>query len=510
MTGEPAVPEALALTGIIKTFGASRALDGASLVVRRGEIHGLIGQNGAGKSTIIKVLAGLYRPDDGTVAIGGERLSHVTPRSVEARGVYIIHQEPLLPPGFTVAEALFLGREPRFGPLLATRRMRRDAERIIAEQFGITIPGAALVSELSAAERQVVQITRALLEAPCVLVFDEPTAALVRQEAHRLFAIIRRLAAQGTAIVYISHYLEEVRDLCDRVTILRNGRDVGTVDPRKTPMAEMVARMINRDIDAMFPKRAVVQGAAVVELRNLSQTGGFQDVNLTLHAGEIVGLTGLLGSGAKEVVRALFGLGPVNAGQIVLRGEPVSIPSPGRAVARRFGLVPEDRRHQGIAPDISLRENVTLASLSRFTRFGFINGRRETQQVLGLIDRLGIKTPGTETRLRDLSGGNQQKVVLAKWLSADSDVYILDEPTVAVDVAAKVEIYRLLGELAARGAAILVLSTDLMELRGICDRILVMYRGRITQRLPPTEASADDILAAVTGADRASSVGEAA
>lgn len=495
-----AAAEALALTGIVKTFGASRALDGANLIVRSGEIHGLIGQNGAGKSTIIKVLAGLYRPEAGRIAIGGEPLAPVTPRAVEARGVHIIHQEPLLPPGFTVAEALFLGREPHVGPLLARRRMRQEAERIIAEQFGINIPGDLLIADLSAAERQVVQITRALLDQPRVLVFDEPTAALVRQEAHRLFAIIRRLAAQGTAIVYISHYLEEVRDLCDRVTILRNGRDVGTLDPRETPMAEMVARMINRDIDEMFPKRAITQGPPVLELRGFAQAGRFDPVSFTLHEGEILGLTGLLGSGAKEVVQALFGLHAATAGHLLVRGQPVSIASPGQAVARGFGLVPEDRRHQGIAPEISARENATLASLRRLTRFGLIDGRRERQQVQGLIERLGIKTPGTETRLRDLSGGNQQKVVLAKWLSAQSDVYILDEPTVAVDVAAKVEIYKLLGELAARGAAILVLSTDLMELRGLCDRILVMYRGRITRRLLPAETSADEILAAATGA----------
>ncbi|HTJ89402.1 MAG TPA: sugar ABC transporter ATP-binding protein [Acidocella sp.] len=492
--------EPLALRGIVKTFGATRALDNANLVLQPGEIHGLIGQNGAGKSTMIKVLAGLCRPDAGTVGIGGTPLPHITPRAVEARGVHIIHQEALLPPSFTVAEALFLGKEPHHGPFLASRRMRKDAERIIAAQFDIAIRGDALIGELSAAERQIVQIIRALLNRPSVLVFDEPTAALVRQEANRLFAIIRRLSGEGTAIVYISHYLEEVRDLCDRVTILRNGRDVATVDSRQTPVAEMVALMINREISDMFPKQQVPRGAPVLSVRSLRQAGNFENVTFSLHAGEILGITGLLGSGAKDVLQALFGLSRVDGGTIEVRGKPVAIPSPGRAVAHRLGLVPEDRRHQGIAPDISVRENVTLASLFKLTRFGLISARRERQQVDGLIARLGIKTPSGETRLRDLSGGNQQKVVLAKWLSAESDVYILDEPTVAVDVAAKVEIYRLLGELAARGAAILILSSDLMELCGICDSILVMYRGRITRRLSPAETTADEILAAATGA----------
>lgn len=407
----------------------------------------------------------------------------------------------MLPPGFTVAEALFFGREPRLGPLLAPRRMRREAEAMIAAQFGITIDGHALLGELSAAQRQIVQITRALLERPKALVFDEPTAALVRQEANRLFAIIRRLAADGTAIVYISHYLEEVRDLCDRVTVLRNGRDVATVDPRETPMAEMVGLMINRDITEMFPKQQVPLGAAALTVQSLSRAGVFEDVSFTLRAGEILGLAGLLGSGAKEVLQTLFGIGSVDSGRILVRDRPAALSSPGRAVAHRLGLVPEDRRHQGIAPEISVRENATLASLGSLTRFGLIDARQERRKVESLIERLGIKTPGPETQLRDLSGGNQQKVVLAKWLSAKSDVYILDEPTVAVDVAAKVEIYRLIGELAARGAAILILSSDLMELRGICDHILVMYRGRIVRRLSPDHATTDEILAAATGAD---------
>jgi ribose transport system ATP-binding protein len=492
--------EALALRDLVKTFGATRALDGANLVVERGTIHGLIGQNGAGKSTIIKILNGLYRADAGTIAIGGQTPPSISPRVIEQLGVHIIHQEALLPPSFTVAEALFLGAEPSHGPILAGRRMRRRAEEAIGAYFDLTLPRGALIGELSAAQRQIVQITRALLNKPRVLVFDEPTASLVRREANRLFGLIRRLRDEGTSIVYISHYLEEVRDLCERVTVLRNGRDVATVDPRATPMADIVSLMINRDIDEMFPKQAVPQGKPALALRGLGRAGAFADIDLTLHEGEILGLTGLVGSGAKEVLQTVFGLTRADRGEIEIHGQSAAVPSPARAIARRLGLVPEDRRGQGVALDISVRENATLASLQDLTRFGFIDTGRERRQVDGLIARLGIKTPGPEARVRDLSGGNQQKVVLAKWLSAQSDIYILDEPTVAIDVAAKVEIYRLLGDLAKRGAAILILSSDLLELQGICDRILVMYRGRIVRQLGAHETTPEAILAAAAGA----------
>ncbi len=494
---------ALSLQGLVKRFGATRALDGASLVVRRGSLHGLIGQNGAGKSTIVKILNGLLQPDSGSIAIDGRQVVDASPRLIERLGVHIIHQEPMLVPGFTVAEALFLGDEPRLGagrsPVVSWRTMRRRAEEAIASRFGLSLRGDTPLDQLGAAERQIVQITRSLLKAPRVLVFDEPTASLVRSEANRLFAIIRRLREEGAAVLYVSHYLEEVRDLCDTVTVLRNGRDVATLDPARTSVAGMAALMVDRDLGAMFPTRSSLPGAPLLEARGLGRSGAFADLSFTLRAGEILGLTGLVGSGAKELVAALFGLAPADRGTLLLHGRAVMPASPSEAVGLGIGLVPEDRRRNGVALDASVAENATLPGLVRFVRRFLLDRGREQEAVRGLIARLAIKTPGPDAPVGALSGGNQQKVSLAKWLGTGATLFLLDEPTVAVDVAAKVEIYRLLADLAAGGAGILLLSSDLAELRGLADRILVMHRGRLVAELRAADATADEILTAASG-----------
>ncbi len=492
--------EALALRGLVKTFGATRALDNASLVVRRGSVHGLIGQNGAGKSTIVNILNGLLTPEAGSIAVSGKPIGAASPRAIERLGVHIIHQEPLLVPGFTVAEALFLGDEPRQGPFVSWRAMRRRAEQAIASRFGLSIRGDDPVDCLGAAERQIVQITRSLLKRPRVLVFDEPTASLVRSEADRLFAIIRQLRDEGTAVVYVSHYLEEVRDLCDTVTVLRNGRDVATVDPRRSTIASMAALMVDRDIGDMFPQRAGGFGASVLEVRSLGRAGAFTDISFSLRKGEVLGLTGLVGSGAKELLGCLFGLAVADRGSILLRGRAAELRSPGDAVRQGVGLVPEDRRRQGVALDASVADNTTLPSLDRLVRRFLIDRRLQRNAVDRLIERLAIKTPGRDAPVRALSGGNQQKVALAKWLGAGATLFLLDEPTVGVDVAAKVEIYRLLAELASDGAAVLLLSTDLAELRGLADRVLVMHRGRLVREMSGRDATANEILAAASGA----------
>ena len=502
MTTPTPVP-ALAMRGLVKTFGPTRALDGATLEVAPGSVHGLVGQNGAGKSTLIKALAGLVVPDAGTIDLFGTRLERITPTRAELAGIAFIHQDRLLVPTATVGEALFLGREAsgsRFGVWRGA--LQRHADEALQGTFGLTLPRGALIRDLTTAQQQIVQITRALLSKPRLIVFDEPTAALTKQEVDSLFRAIAQLKAQGLTTLYISHYLSEIDQICDTVTVLRNGRDVGHVQPRSTPVAEVMRLMVDRDVKDLFPKVKASIGEPVLAVERLGSPGRFSDVSLTVRQGEILGLTGLLGSGAKELVQALFGLDAAKTGTVRLGGHLRRLASPTAAARRGIALVPEDRRVQGVALDLSVRENVTLASLGRVSLFGWLRRAAERTHVDRLIGELGIKTAGADAPVRTLSGGNQQKVAIAKWLSRQSDLYILDEPTVGVDVAAKTEIYRLIGRLAERGAAILILSADLDELVGICDRVAVMYRGRIVTEQRAADTSADELLhAALTGGD---------
>ncbi len=487
---------------IVKRFGGAQALAGASLAVRRGTVHGLVGQNGAGKSTLIKILAGLHRPDEGRIEVEGRAYESLTPHLCEELGIHFIHQDRLLVPTFTVGEALFLGREARLPgtPFLDRRAMQRRAEEILLNYFGLRLPKDALIGELSTAERQIVQITRALLNQPKVLVFDEPTAALVRREAETLFRLIRRLRDEGVTIIYISHYLNEIEELCDHVTVLRNGLDVASLPIAETSAKAIAGLMIERDITEMFPKSHVERGEEILKVENLSAPNRYDEVSFTLRRGEVLGITGLLGSGAKDLIRTLFGLEQAASGFIEMGGKPARLRNPIEAVDQDIALVPEDRRGHGVGLDLSLSENITLSSLARYTRFGFLKRKRERSDTDDLIRRLQIKTAGRDALVRTLSGGNQQKVAIAKWLSRQSEVYLLDEPTVGVDIGSKVEIYALIGELAARGAGVIVLSSDLPELVGITDRILVFFRGRVVRELVSSETTTDEVLAASTGA----------
>jgi len=495
-----AQPVALSMRGIVKTFGGVKALVGINFEVVRGEVHGLVGQNGAGKSTIIKILAGLLTPDAGTIDIDGVRCDHPSPKRIEELGVYIIHQDRLLVPTFTVGEALFLGHELGFAGMLDRRRMLKEADRLLRYYFGIVIAPNTLVADLTTAQQKIVQITRALLHKPKILVLDEPTAALIKREVDSLFVTVRRLRQDGIAIVYVSHYMQEIEDLCDRVTVLRNGAKIATVDPKVTPMSEIVGMMIARDIKEMFPKRQVAKGGPALELRRLGLAGAFDDVSLTVRRGEIVGLTGLLGSGAKELLHCVYGLKRSTSGEVAVAGQVGTMNSPKTAVGKGIAMVPEDRRIHGVALGLSVRENVTLASLDRYGNAGFVDATKERRGVDDLIQTLAIKTSGREALVRHLSGGNQQKVVLAKWLSRASSIYVLDEPTVAIDVGSKVEIYHLLNKLATEGAGILMMSSDLLELVGMCDRIAVMYRGRVTKTFVAADTTSDELLLWATGA----------
>jgi ribose transport system ATP-binding protein len=491
---------AVSMRGVSKRFGPVQALDKADLFVKRGKILGLVGQNGAGKSTIIKILAGIYRSDFGSIEINGRSVSPLTPAAVEKLGVHFIHQDRLLVPTSTVVEAVFLRKEIGFGPFISRRAMDAKAVELMKTYFDLTLPKGVLIQDLTTAQQKIVQITRALAQKASVLVLDEPTAALVKREVDSLFGVLRRLRDEGIAIIFISHYMQEIEELCDEVTVMRNGTVVGTVDPRTTSIDKIIAMMIARDVGEMFPKRKGALGKPCLEVEGLGLSGFFGDVSLTVRRGEIVGVTGLLGSGAKELLHCLFGLERADKGAIRIEGKPVSLSSPVGAVAAGLAMVPEDRRAHGVALGLSVQENISLASLRRFSRGGFVNAAKVRAKVDELIKELSIKTPGGGALVKQLSGGNQQKVALAKWLSCESQIYMLDEPTVAVDVASKVEIYGLLNRLAGEGAGIFMLSSDLLELVGICDRVLVIYRGRVVGEFSGDKLNSDRLLAASAGA----------
>ncbi len=500
---------ALTLRGIVKRFDGVSALRGASLDVARGTVHGLVGQNGAGKSTLIKILAGLYAPDAGTIAIDGapQRADPASP--LRTTGIGFIHQERLLPRTLTVAEALFLAQPPTFGrgPALLRallpldlKRMRRECRARLHEQFAIDLPPDRLIGELSVAEQQIVQITSALIRRRSILVFDEPTAALVSSEIDRLLRTIERLRDDGVTVLYVSHYLTEIAAVCDRVTVLRDGLDVATFDARATSAGTLVAAMVGdaaRGPAARTPRR---HGEIALAARDLARPGHFGPLSFEVRRGEIVGVTGALGSGAKALVRALFGIAPATEGALSIAGRAARLRHPRDAVRLGIGLVPENRHAHGIAATLSVRENTLLANLARFARVGLIRRRDETIAAQTLIRRLDIRPADPERAVRFLSGGNQQKVSLAKWLSRASTIYLLDEPTVGVDVAAKTQIYQLVDELARSGAAVLVLSSDLDELLALTDRVLVMARGRIVAACPSARTDAATLLAWTTGA----------
>ncbi|MBN3854863.1 sugar ABC transporter ATP-binding protein [Paraburkholderia sp. Ac-20340] len=501
---------ALELRGLVKQYGGVQALRGASLSAARGTVHGLIGQNGAGKSTLIKILAGLERADAGEIRVDGVQID-----AGARSGIAFIHQERLLSPTFTVAEALALGDEPTVAPRarglrallpLDVRRLRQRAVEALDEHFGIALPPDRLIGELSVAEQQIVQITRALIRSPRILVFDEPTAALVSREVDRLLRTIDQLRARGLTILYVSHYLNEIASLCDGVTVLRDGADVAHLDARETPIETLVSAMIGAQPEARARRTSASSSAAlqdvVLEARDLHAPGRFGPLSFTLRRGEVLGVTGLVGSGGKPLVRSLFGLERGVLGALRVRGKTVRLRRPADAVRERIAFVPEDRRRQGVATALPVRDNLSLPALGGFSRFGLIDTRRETAAARALIDALGVRTPGPLAPVRHLSGGNQQKVALGKWLGCATDdgaaIYLLDEPTVGVDVGAKADIYRLIDTLVAQGAAVLIFSSDLHELLDVTDRVLVLARGAIVQDVPSHAVTTQDLLAWAT------------
>lgn len=493
---------AFSLSGITKEFPGVRALDDASLEVLGGEVHGLVGENGAGKSTVIKVLAGVYQPEAGQIVVGGQIMSPATPETVHAVGVRFIHQELHLVPHFTVTESVFMGQESHGTFGLAKRRMRQQAEAFLRDNLGLDIPGNRLVRDLGTAERKLVQIARALIDGNAkVVVFDEPTAPLASNEVDIVMQAIGRLKEQGIAILYVSHYLSEITDICDRVTVFRQGKTIDVFDNITADSAnDLVFAMVGRNITDMFPAKGHRDTGEGLTISGLSDGQRFDPISLTVGKGEIVGIAGLIGSGREEFVDTLYGLRRKQSGDIRLGGDALSIASAADAVKAGLVLVPRDRRQDGLVLSMTVTENTTLATLDQNATLGLENRKSARAATQEQITSLDIRPPNPDAVTRLLSGGNQQKVVLARWLATSARVFIFDEPTVGVDVGAKAEIYQLIEDLAAKGACVIVSSSDPVELQGVCDRIFVMTRGALAGELDAADVSVDDLVAATTGA----------
>jgi ribose transport system ATP-binding protein len=489
------------MTDISKSFPGVHALDGARFELRPGEVHALVGENGAGKSTLMKVLSGIYKRDAGTIKVKGQEVEIDSPKAAQSLGIAIIHQELNLAGHLTVAQNIFIGREPR-GKVrfwLDEKALNRKARELF-EELHIHLDPTARVSGLAVAQQQMVEIAKAFSFNPDVLIMDEPTAALTETEIDELFRITRHLRERGHGIVHISHRLEELKVITDRVTVMRDGRYIDTVVTAEATIQQIINMMVGRTIFEEAPELPETPDPEVVlEVRNLNQGRRIRDVSFKLHRGEILGVAGLVGAGRSEVMRAVFGADPHDSGEILVHGKAVTIRTPNDAVRYGIAYLSEDRKRYGLALPMDVEANVVMASLSRFTGpLGAIRFGKTRTAALKHVESLAIKTPGIGQRVKNLSGGNQQKVVIAKWLTADTEILVFDEPTRGIDVGAKSEIYRLLNDLAAQGKAIIMISSELPEILRMSHRILVMCEGRITGELTAGEATQERIMTFAT------------
>jgi rhamnose transport system ATP-binding protein len=496
---------ALELRHAAKSFGAVRALIDGSVTLRGGEVHALLGENGAGKSTLVKILAGVYQPDGGTLTAGGREVTLHGPAAARAAGIAVIYQEPTLFPDLTVAENMFIGRQPLRQGRRIDRRAMQDEAAAIFKRLGVPLDPARLARGLSIADQQVVEIGKALSLEAKVIVMDEPTAALSAAEVDRLFEVIRTLKAQGAAVLFISHRLEEVFAICQAVTVMRDGRHVLTSDLAELTANDLVRAMVGRELAERPPEAAgVTVGEPMLVVERLTREGVFTGISFAVRSGEIVALAGLVGSGRSEVARAVFGIDRYDAGNITIKGQKLKKASPTTAMAAGIGFVPEDRRQQGLVMDMSVQQNVALASLQNLERGGLIRAGAERAMAADWAARLKIKYGRLTDPVSMLSGGNQQKVVLAKWLGRKPGLLIVDEPTRGIDVGTKAEVHHLLTDLARDGVAVLMISSELPEVLGVADRVLVMREGRLVAEFSHANASEEAIMSAAMGQHEAS------
>ncbi|MFB0516470.1 MAG: sugar ABC transporter ATP-binding protein [Candidatus Neomarinimicrobiota bacterium] len=489
----------LEMRHIRKTFPGVVALDDVRFELERGEVHILLGENGAGKSTLVKILSGAYQKTGGQIILNGRETNIRSPRHAQELGIAIIYQEFNLVPQLSAGENIFLGREQIQIPGLINQREIFTSAQSILDDLGVEIDARKPVGELGVAQQQMVEVAKALSLDARVLIMDEPTSALTENEITELFSAIRQLKRKGVSIIYISHRLEELFEIGDRVTVLRDGKYVGTRDVSEVTKSELISMMVNRELKAHFPKQKAVTGEEVLRVSGLSRKGVLYDISFSVHRGEVLGVAGLLGSGRTELARSLFGAEKIDSGEIYIKGKRQRIKSPRRAINLGVGLLTEDRKSQGLIMILSAKDNICLPSVERLSRLGFVDIREESQVAAQYVRDLRIKTPSLHQQVMFLSGGNQQKVVISKWLCCQADILIFDEPTRGIDVGSKVEIYQLMNRLTAQGVAIIMISSELPEILGMSDRVMVMNQGRIAGEFSAREATQEKILHCALG-----------
>jgi ribose transport system ATP-binding protein len=490
----------LRMEGITKTFPGVQALKDVTFEAARGEIHALVGENGAGKSTLMKVLTGALEQDAGNILLRGEIVDIRTPGDAQQLGLSMIHQELALIPYLTVGQNIYLGREPLRGPgrLVNWGQLYADARQLL-HRLNVDVDARAEVQGLSIAQQQMVEVAKALSYNADLIAMDEPTSALTERETDILFSVMRGLRADGVCLIFISHRLEEVFEIADRITVLRDGQLIGTAPAAELTEDQVVRMMVGRELGEMYPPSGAARPTIVLEAQGLEDGRELHGIDLRLHHGEILGIAGLVGAGRTALAETLFGVRPATAGTILLEGQPVRLSSPADAISHGMGLVPEDRKQQGLFLAMAVRENTVISTLDQLTRFGLINFGAADRLAGTLVEQLDIRTPSLSQRVANLSGGNQQKVIIARWLSLKPRVLILDEPTRGIDVGAKAEIHALMGDLAQQGVGVLMISSELPEVLGVSDRILVMHEGRVTGEFTREQANQDDIMRAATG-----------
>ncbi len=489
------------MKGINKAFGGNPVLQNAGFVLADGEIHALMGENGAGKSTLMKILTGVYTRDAGTVTVNGKEVVYNNAQEAEKEGIVFIHQELNVLFDLTVEENMFLGKEihNRFG-VCNKKAMQKEVRRIL-DVLGVNIKPEAKMDTLSVGQQQMIEIAKALMVDAKVIIMDEPTAALSQSETVTLFKVVRSLKQKGVSIVYISHRMEEIFELCDRITILRDGEYVGTKNIPETNMDEIVKMMIGREIGERYPERNTKLGDVVFEVKNLNCPGTFKNVNFNVRAGEVLGVAGLMGAGRTEIMQSIFGNMPHVTGQIFMNGQEIQNKNPWDAMDNGIGFITEDRKIEGLMLEKSIMENISIANLGRISQKGVLNKKREQEMTQQGIEDLHIKCTGAQHACGNLSGGNQQKVVFAKWIFTEPKLLILDEPTRGVDIGAKKEIYSIINKLADKGVAIIMVSSELPEILGMSDRIMVVHEGKIGGFIDKNEANQENIMILATGGE---------